>query len=233
MTYRIVVPNVYMIRFGLMVNAFLINRDEITLIDSGLLGSEDKILETVRKIGRKLSDITRILVTHCHSDHSGGLAVLKKETGAAVYMHPLDAALIRRGETYRPVVPAPGLFARLIYHFLIADQPKRVRVEPVVVENSLKDGDVLDDIDGMQAIHVPGHCAGQLAFLWPEQGGVLFVADAASNLFRLGFTPIYEDFEEGKRSLTKLASLDFEVACFGHGKPIKQGADRRFRDKFV
>jgi len=38
---------------------------------------------------------------------------------------------------------------------------------------------------------------------------------------------------EGKRSLAKLASLDFEVACFGHGKPIKQGADKRFRDKFV
>ena len=39
----------------------------------------------------------------------------------------------------------------------------------------------MDDLDGLQVIHTPGHCAGQVAFLWPREGGVLFVGDAAAN----------------------------------------------------
>src|SRR5207302_1553049 len=72
-------------------------------------------------------------------------------------------------------------------------------------------------------------CAGQLAFLWPEHGGVLLAADAAASVFGLSLSPMYEDLDEGRRSLAKLASLDFEVACFGHGRPIAGGAAGRFR----
>ena len=79
---------------------------------------------------------------------------------------------------------------------------------------------------------VQGHCAGQLAFHWSEQGGVLFAADAASNAFGLSLSPVHEDLDEGKRSLSKLASLEFEVACFGHGKPITSAAGERFRKQW-
>ena len=71
-----------------------------------------------------------------------------------------------------------------------------------------------------------------MAFLWPEHGGVLIAADAAANVFGLGLSPVYEDLDEGRRSLGKLAGLDFEVACFGHGKPIPSGASRRFAQKW-
>jgi len=74
--------------------------------------------------------------------------------------------------------------------------------------------------------------AAQVAFLWPEQGGVLFAADAAANMLGLGYAPIYEDLEEGRASLAKLASLEFEVACFGHDRAIVAAAARRFRQKW-
>jgi hypothetical protein len=45
----------------------------------------------------------------------------------------------------------------------------------------------------------------------------------------LGWSLGYEDLEEGKRSLRKLSDLDFQVACFGHGKPILKDASLRFR----
>src|SRR5436309_3233459 len=80
---------------------------------------------------------------------------------------------------------------------------------------------------GVRAIHVPGHCAGQLAFLWPEHGGVLIAADAAANVFGLAPSPLYEDLAEGMRSLSRLSAFDFEVACFGHGRPITTGAGGR------
>jgi len=65
-----------------------------------------------------------------------------------------------------------------------------------------------------------------LAFLWPQHGGVLIVGDAAANVVRLGYPPVSEDLEEAKRSLAWLARLEFEVACFGHGKAIVGGGRR-------
>jgi hypothetical protein len=48
----------------------------------------------------------------------------------------------------------------------------------------------------------------------------------------LGYSIGYEDFEMGKHDLGKIAALDFEVACFGHGKTIMQDASVRFRKKW-
>ncbi len=67
-----------------------------------------------------------------------------------------------------------------------------------------------------------------MALLWPSHR-VLFVGDAAANMMGLGLSLGYEDLELGKRSLARLATLDFEVACFGHGAPIKRGASARFQ----
>src|SRR5262249_59826848 len=87
-------------------------------------------------------------------------------------------------------------------------------IERAEIEHEVQDGETLPG--GLRAIHVPGHCAGQLAFLWPEHGGVLIAADAVANVFGLTLSPMYEDVDEGRRSLSKLAGLEFEVACFGH-----------------
>ena len=48
----------------------------------------------------------------------------------------------------------------------------------------------------------------------------------------LGLSIVYEDLEEGIRSLAKIAGLDFAVACFGHGKAIVGAAAEQFRKKW-
>jgi hypothetical protein len=50
-----------------------------------------------------------------------------------------------------------------------------------------------------------------------------------SNRPRLGLSLGYEDLDEGRRSLRKLSALDFQGACFGHGKPILKDAALEFR----
>jgi glyoxylase-like metal-dependent hydrolase (beta-lactamase superfamily II) len=208
------------------VNAFLLDTgDGLALIDTGIPGSAATILEAVRSIGRGPGDIRQIVVTHCHSDHSGSLAELKRRTVARAAMHPIDAAMVREGKALRPLRPAPGLINAFVCRFLVPGAP--TEVEPAEVEDEVSDGGTLPG--GLRAIHVPGHCAGQIALLWPEHGGVLIAADAAANVFGLALSPLYEDLDEGRRSLRKLAGLDFEVACFGHGKAILSGASARFR----
>lgn len=223
-----VAPGFWQVSLG-FVNAFLVDTDDgLILIDTGIAESAPLILDAVREIGRTPGDLREILVTHCHSDHAGSLAELKRVSGASATMHRLDAAMVRQGVAIRPMTPAPGIFNAIVCRFLLPSAPKTVA--PAEVEHEVADGE--KTAGGFRAIHVPGHCAGQLAFLWPRHGGVLIAADAAANVFGLKLSPLYEDLEDGLRSLAKLSTLDFEIACFGHGKPILMGAAGRFRQQW-
>jgi glyoxylase-like metal-dependent hydrolase (beta-lactamase superfamily II) len=223
-----VVPGLWEVKI-IFVHAFLLDTaDGLVLIDTGIPGSATKIADAIRSIGKQPSDVRHILVTHCHADHSGSLAELKRLTGATAYMHPVDAAMVREGKVGRPFYPSPGLLTAVLVRVMRFLAP--TKVEPAAIEHEIQDGDILPG--GLRAIHVPGHCAGQLAFLWPEHGGVLIAADVAGNVFGLKLSPVYEDLELGRQSLSKLSALDFEVACFGHGKVIQSGASRRFAEKW-
>jgi len=228
MAVREVVPGLWQVPLG-YVNAFLFDTgDGLVLIDTGIPGSSPKILEAVRAIGREPAAIRHILVTYCHSDHAGSAAEMKRLTGAPATMHPTDAEMVRTGKAKRPLTQAPGLLNAFLCRFFIGSAP--TEIEPAEIAHEVQDGAMLPG--GLRAIHVPGHCAGQLAFLWPEHGGVLIAADAAANALGLALSPVYEDLAEGQRSLSKLASLEFEVACFGHGKPIKSNAAAQFRKQW-
>ena len=103
--------------------------------------------------------------------------------------------------------------------------------DPIAVEHEVVDGETLPF--GATALHTPGHTAGHLALLLPRDGGVLFTGDAATDFLRLGVGPIYEDVDEGMRSLRRLADLQFETALFAHGRPLTPRAAERFRARFA
>lgn len=189
------------------------------------------IVDDLRSIGKEVSQITNILVTHCHPDHAGSLAELKRLSGAPAWTHPIEAEMIATGDIKLTMTPSPGLLAPILFRIFI--KPASGVYEPATIEHEIEDGHELPIAGGIRAIHVPGHCAGQLAFLWPRHGGVLFAADTAANMGGLGLSIGYDDLAEGKRSLAKLAALDFEATCFGHGKSITKGASTRFRKKWL
>ena len=100
------------------------------------------------------------------------------------------------------------------------------------MDRHVSDGEVMEDLDGLQVIHTPGHCAGQVAFLWPREGGVLFVGDAAANTLGLRLSISYEDLALGKSVLAKLSTLPFSIALFGHGRTMTGGAAAKFARKW-
>jgi len=222
---RPIVPCVYRVRTGAS-SAYVIDDEELTLVDTGVPGSEDRLLGAVRALGRRPEEVRHILVTHCHPDHAGSLAALRRATGAATYMHPLDAGMVARGKSMRVVQRTPGIVPRVLNAWTRrGHQPE---IEPVAVEHEVLGGDRLPAAGGMLAIHAPGHTTGQLAFLWPHHGGVLFAGDAAAHVFALGLSIVYENQEEGERTLARLGTMDFDVACFGHGRPYVGGASAAF-----
>jgi glyoxylase-like metal-dependent hydrolase (beta-lactamase superfamily II) len=229
MAVRQVVPGLHMISAG-PVNMFLLESEGgYALIDTGLPGSADAILKSLAELGKSPDAIRHILLTHAHPDHIGSLAAVKKATGAVAYIHAADAPIATSGKGFRPMKAAPGLLTGILFRLFV--RLDRV-VEAATIDHQIEDGEQLPIAGGIRAIHVPGHCAGQLLFLWGRPG-VLFAADACSNMTGLGWSLGYEDFEQGKKDLSRLSDLDFQIACFGHGKPILDNAARKFRDKWA
>ena len=100
MSVKQISPGVYQISPS-YYNVYLIDSDELILVDVGDPNSANAIQKAVQSIGKQMTDICHILLTHCHRDHAGGLAKIKQMTGAPVYMHPIEATAVRKGETRR------------------------------------------------------------------------------------------------------------------------------------
>jgi len=107
----------------------------------------------------------------------------------------------------------------------------RQRVEPVAINQPLIAGEILPIAGGIEVIHTPGHCAGQVALLW-RPGRMLFAGDLCMNIMGLGDPIGFESLDEGRASQRKVADLSFDAAGFGHGEPITQDAATRFRNKW-
>jgi glyoxylase-like metal-dependent hydrolase (beta-lactamase superfamily II) len=215
-----------------MVNAFLIDDgDELALVDTGFPGDEQAILAAIQGLGKQPTDLRHILVTHCHVDHAGSLAALKRLTGAAAVMQPLDAEMVRSGQAWRDHVEiAPGIEKWLLYRLFMGKIPRTI--PPAEIDLEVNDGDLIPAVGGVQVVHIPGHTAGQVAYIWQRHGGVAFVADAAGNIVGLRMSINYEDLRAGYASLAKLGRETFDLACFGHGRVLMGGAAQRFQRKW-
>ncbi|MDZ7845919.1 MAG: MBL fold metallo-hydrolase [Owenweeksia sp.] len=98
---RKVLPHIHLLKLGL-ANAYLLEEEnELSLIDTGPEGSEQRIFNYIHGIGRNPEELTQIIVTHSHPDHAGSAAALKKATRARIYMHPKDADMVAAGKALR------------------------------------------------------------------------------------------------------------------------------------
>lgn len=225
-----ITPNLFQIPIG-AVNAFLIEDNGLTLIDTGYPASADKIFAAIKKGGKAPEDIKRIILTHCHPDHAGSAAEIKKRLSIPVLAHSEDAKLVEKGIAGRtPMHLTPGLVNWVVFNLFI----KRVAnsIEPVAVEEQLADGDTLPIAGGIHVIHTPGHSAGHIALLVKGEG-VLIAGDICANAAGLGLSTVYEDKELGLKSIQKAAALNFDKAVFGHGGQLQPDANRKLKEKFA
>ena len=228
MAVKPVIKGVHLIPMGFS-NAFLIEGDDgLTLIDAGFPNKEAAVFGAIRRLRRSSDQLKHLIFTHGHPDHIGSAAAIVRETAARTYMHPLDIALAESGGPFRPLRPAPGLLrqamCRLFYH---PDE----RLEPVAIDQPLTPGEILPIAGGIEVVHTPGHCAGQVALLW-RPGRMLFAGDVCMNVMGLGDPVGFESLKEGRASQRKVANLAFDAAGFGHGEPIARDASTRFRSKY-
>jgi hydroxyacylglutathione hydrolase len=88
-----------------------------------------------------------------------------------------------------------------------------------------------DTVGGFEVIAFPGHTPGQIG-LWRESDRTVICADTmrsinlVTGLPQLGEMPesFTSDVGESRRSIRKLAALEARTICFGHGRPLTEGA---------
>ena len=207
-----------------------------TLIDtgSGFGDSTDDLLNGIVALrddhGETLevTDIKRILITHGHVDHMGGLAdMLKATSGATVGIHPLDRRVLTNYEE-RVVVATKNLTIYLERAGLNSERMAQMldmygfskqHVRSVGVDFVLEEGTPLD---GMHFYHVPGHCSGQVAILI---GDVLISADhilarTSPHVAAESITH-YTGVGHYRESLDKVARIpDIRLTLGGHEEAI-------------
>jgi len=211
-----------------LVNAFLLDDNGLTLVDTGYKGNLGKIFRMIAQSGMDPYKIKQLILTHCHPDHAGSAAVLKRMLDIPVFAHVEEVPLLTQGISGRfPQQRTPGLMNWMVYNAFIKHADKTN--EPLQVEEAVVDNDVLPIMGGVQVIHTPGHSAGHIALLLQAER-LLIAGDSCANMGGLGLSTVYEDRKLGIASIRKTALLPFDKAVFGHGKPIHQMANRRMEE---
>jgi glyoxylase-like metal-dependent hydrolase (beta-lactamase superfamily II) len=192
--------------------------DSVTVIDTGAPGSGAEILAVAPRIDR-------IVLTHGHVDHCGSAAELQHATGATVFAGSGDSREIRDGAAMPP--PAFEDWEIAIHQRVSAGLPEAA--PPVAELEELNDGDMLDFGGGAEVLAIPGHTAGSIAIHLPSRG-VLFTGDTIANVGAVMLGTFNQDRGQTIASFRRLADLDVQTACFGHGEPIITAAGARIRE---
>jgi len=208
-------PHLYRLTLGRYQAYLWRDDDSVTLIDTGEAGSEPVIADALQQIGLAPADLDRLVLTHFHDDHVGSAAAVGSWGAVQVVAHALDAPVIR-GEVPGPP-PAFTDFERGLHARVAAGLPP---APPVRVDREVRDGDVLDFGGGAHVVSTPGHTDGSIALHLPEQG-VLITGDIAAEFEGGVILGVFNlDRAEAAASFRRVADLDADVACFGHGNPV-------------
>ena len=204
---RIIAPNPSPMTFR-GTNTYLLGERELAVIDPGPVSAEhlDAILAALQP-GQQIS---HIVVTHAHLDHSPLAATLSDRTGAPVYgFGPATAG-------------RSAVMAQLALDGLAGGgEGIDTTFEPDV---ALADGDLIEG-DGwtLRAIHTPGHIGNHLCLGWDD---ACFTADHIMGWASSLVSPPDGDLTDFMASCRILQSFDWRVFHPGHGAPIHDPARR-------
>lgn len=201
------------------INCYII---EGVLIDSGIRSSYTTIKTALQKI-----PVYQHVLTHAHADHQGCSDQICAEFGIPLLCHPDEVFRTETGMVTNDY-PTPRHWIAKLQQKYWAGQGHKV--DQTIVEN--------DRIGNFRVIETPGHSEGHIS-LFREEDGVLIIGDAATNMnllttatgLRLPPNIFTSDQQRNIKSLQKLAELNPDILCFGHG-PIMRNRHRKF-EKFV
>ena len=205
--------------------SFLLVGERVVVVDGGTPGGERRIERALHSAHRTLADVSLILVTHGHPDHAGGVAALRRMTGAPVAADPREVPYLER-RARAPTHPT-GLAGRL---FLCTPLPHEA-FEPFTPDVLVDEAFDLRRYGFDALVHRSGgHTPGSLSVFVPSTGD-LIAADLLAGGVGIGGVmfhdrvidpPFHDDFRRVRAAVTELLALEglrtFHVC---HGGPLR------------
>jgi glyoxylase-like metal-dependent hydrolase (beta-lactamase superfamily II) len=233
--YQIVIPTPFKVG---PVNCYVTTSAPITLIDTGTKWDESRraMQQELAELSLTIDDVQRIVITHAHADHYGLAAEIVRASGAEVWTHQHNQAMLEAYETIR--AQRDAFYLQLMTEAGVPpEQRQRVadsrrggtrHAEAVKIDRALAESDEIELADRTwQVYHTPGH-AGGLICLFDPQSRVLLSND---HLLRdISSNPVVEPDPAGGprphrlvqylQHMQRMADLEPSVAWTGHGHEI-------------
>ena len=149
-----IIDNTYYVGTGGIAVYLITTPQGHFLIDGAVPEAAAQIEQHIKDLGFKPSDVKYLLTTHAHFDHTGGLAQLKKDTGATFLAMEGDVSALESGS------------------YLGSESNHSLDSVPIKVDRALKPGEQLT-LGGvtLTANLTPGHTRGCTSWGWTVQDG--------------------------------------------------------------
>jgi glyoxylase-like metal-dependent hydrolase (beta-lactamase superfamily II) len=194
-------------------SAYLLEGDRgLFLLDCGTPDGFGQICANLAELGFSPADVQAVYGTHGHYDHVGAAALWKKQSGAKLFLHRLDAPRVESGDAVKTT-------ASLLYG---RDFPA------CAADGFLEDGQKINfgNQISMEVLHTPGHTPGSVCFALDCAGYRFLVA---GDTLWGGFSSLTgSDEAQWRQSLHRLTQRHFDGYTFGHvGANVIADADAR------
>ncbi len=250
--HRFAIPTPF--RVG-RVNAYLIDDDPLTLVDSGPNSAKalDELEQALARLGHRIEDIGLLVITHQHLDHFGLAAILARRSGAQVaaldelapYLDAFGQEAERDDVYAEQMMIRHGIPREVVAALREVSASFRGWGSKVHIDRPLRDGEQLQLRDRcLEVLHRPGHSPSDTVFLDPQRRMLLagdhLIKHISSNAVITRPLGAPADFAGPRpqslltyiESMRATQTLDVGVVLPGHGVPFDDHAaviDERLR----
>ncbi len=204
-----------------IAQAYIIQDKGTIMVDCGCPKKKKCFIKYLKRFSINPEDISLIIITHGHWDHTGSAKEIKEITGAKIAMHVNEKDWLEKSLKHLP--PGTTFWGRFMATAMSLYRPF-INVPATEVDMPISDNEFPLSEFGIngKVIYTPGHSSGSVSVLLDT--GDIFVGDMAMATFPLMISPGLPDFAEDmdllKESWRSLLDMGIKKIHPAHGRPF-------------